>query len=155
MSNQNNDPVNHPAHYETNGIECFDAIVASQGVEAAKNFCVCNAAKYIWRHRRKNGVEDIEKAVWYLKKYLELVDKDDEEAKSDEPSLGDTVINYIYGRNRDGSLVSVSQIIKSLERKLEFFKKIEKDGDPDYDSPEAYIDRILHEIDYENPYSQE
>lgn len=149
------DPVNHPSHYETNGIECFDAIVASQGVEAAKEFCVCNAAKYIWRHRHKNGVEDIEKAVWYLKKYLELVDKEDKEVKSHKPSLGDFLINYSYGRNRDGSLVPISQIIKNLELKLEFFKKIEKDGDIDYDSPEAYIDRILHEIGYENRDSQE
>lgn len=150
-----NDPVNHPSHYETNGIECFDAIVASQGVEAAKEFCVCNAAKYIWRHRRKNGVEDIEKAVWYLKKYLELVDKEDKEVKSYEPSLCDFLINYSYGRNRDGSLVPISQIVKNLELKLEFFKKIEKDGDIDYNSPEAYIDRILHEIGYENRDSQE
>lgn len=69
------DNVNHPAHYETNGIECFDAIVASQGVCAAEDFCVCNAMKYIWRHRNKNGLEDIRKAIWYLNKYIELEER--------------------------------------------------------------------------------
>jgi hypothetical protein len=31
------------------------------GTEAVQNFCVCNAFKYLYRHRRKNGKEDIEK----------------------------------------------------------------------------------------------
>ncbi len=66
------DSVNHPSHYETNGIECIDAMKASQGVDAVQDFCICNAFKYIWRHRRKNGAEDIKKAVWYLTKWLEF-----------------------------------------------------------------------------------
>lgn len=68
-----NDPVNHPSHYETGcGFECMDVITETQGVEATKNFCLCNAMKYLYRHRRKNGVEDIKKAIWYLNKYVEL-----------------------------------------------------------------------------------
>lgn len=75
------DMINHPEHYETNGIECFDAIIASQGVEAAKSFCICNAMKYIWRHRHKNGVEDIKKAMWYLNRYLSFFAEDEEESE--------------------------------------------------------------------------
>lgn len=66
------DSVNHPSHYETNGIECIDAMTAAQGVDAVQDFCICNAFKYIWRHKHKNGAEDIKKAVWYLNKWLEL-----------------------------------------------------------------------------------
>ena len=66
------DMINHPEHYELDGIECIDVIIASQGVQAAKDFCICNAMKYIFRHRRKNGDEDIRKAQWYISKYLEL-----------------------------------------------------------------------------------
>ena len=40
----------------------------------------CNALKYIYRHRNKNGVEDIKKADWYLKKYLELAKSQEEKA---------------------------------------------------------------------------
>lgn len=72
------DAVNHPEHYETNGVECIDAIVASQGKDSAKEFCVCNAFKYIWRNKhKKSSVEDIKKAVWYLEKFLQLSDNKD------------------------------------------------------------------------------
>ena len=68
------DPVNHPAHYTSGGIECIDAMQAAFGAEAVKDFCLCNAFKYIYRSQRKNGREDIEKAQWYLDKYIELDD---------------------------------------------------------------------------------
>lgn len=64
--------VNHPYHYNSGTIECIDAMVESQGKVATKHFCICNAFKYIWRADKKNGVEDIDKAIWYLNKYKEL-----------------------------------------------------------------------------------
>lgn len=66
------DAVNHPSHYETGKFECIDVMLETQGEEAVKAFCICNAMKYLYRHKKKNGVEDIRKAVWYLNKYLEL-----------------------------------------------------------------------------------
>lgn len=66
------DPVNHPSHYETGKYECIDVMIETQGAEAVKAFCVCNAFKYLYRHSYKNGDEDIKKAIWYLNKYLEL-----------------------------------------------------------------------------------
>lgn len=66
------DNVNHPSHYETGKFECIDVMIETQGLEAVKLFCVCNAFKYTYRHIQKNNIEDIEKAEWYLKKYLEL-----------------------------------------------------------------------------------
>lgn len=67
-----NDMVNHPAHYETGKFECIDVMIETQGVGAVKDFCICNAFKYLYRHRAKNGTEDIKKAIWYLNKYIEL-----------------------------------------------------------------------------------
>lgn len=66
------DNVNHPKHYETGKFECIDVMVETQGVDAVKSFCLCNAFKYIYRTRRKNGLEDVKKAIWYLEKYVEL-----------------------------------------------------------------------------------
>lgn len=66
------DNVNHPAHYESGQFECIDVMLETQGAEAVKDFCICNAFKYLYRHRRKNGSEDIAKAKWYLDKYLEI-----------------------------------------------------------------------------------
>lgn len=67
--------VNHSSHYETGKFECIEVMQEVFGVEAVQNFCVCNAFKYLYRHRRKNGKEDIEKARWYLNKYLEEKDE--------------------------------------------------------------------------------
>jgi hypothetical protein len=71
------DNVNHPSHYETGKFECIEVMQEVFGTEAVQNFCVCNAFKYLYRHRRKNGKEDIEKARWYINKYLELEEKDE------------------------------------------------------------------------------
>ena len=67
-----NNVVNHPSHYTQGGIECIDAMVAAYGKEAVEVFCLLNAFKYLWRNEHKNGEEDLEKAIWYLKKRLEL-----------------------------------------------------------------------------------
>lgn len=64
------DNVNHPSHY-TGKYECIDVMQDVFGNEATDNFCLCNAFKYIWRARKKNGLEDVKKAVWYLNKYIE------------------------------------------------------------------------------------
>lgn len=69
------DNVNHPSHY-TGKYECIDVMQDVFGDEATDNFCLCNAFKYIWRARKKNGLEDVKKAVWYLNKYIEEAEKD-------------------------------------------------------------------------------
>ena len=79
------DNVNHPSHYTQGGIEAIDAMAAAFGVDAVKAFCRCNAFKYIWRAEHKNGAEDIQKAVWYLKKYLTL--KSESKAGTDKMTL--------------------------------------------------------------------
>ena len=74
------DNVNHPSHYETGKYECFDVMVEAIGEEEAKGFCLCNAFKYIYRCKIKNETptEDIKKAIWYLNKFVELEEKQDE-----------------------------------------------------------------------------
>lgn len=68
----NMDNVNHPVHYKAGKFECIDVMIETQGVEAVRNFCICNAFKYLYRHKSKNGLEDIKKSEWYIKKYIEL-----------------------------------------------------------------------------------
>ena len=58
--------VNHPEHYNDGGFECIDVMELTFGTNAVSSFCICNAFKYLWRHKHKNGKEDIEKAKWYL-----------------------------------------------------------------------------------------
>ena len=69
------DNVNHPGHYETGKFECIEVMEEALGAEAVLAFCVCNAFKYLYRHKRKNGIEDIKKARWYLDKFIELAER--------------------------------------------------------------------------------
>lgn len=62
------DMVNHPSHYKTKaGLETIDVIEAFtddlNGIEAVDTG---NILKYICRWKRKNGIQDLEKARWYL-----------------------------------------------------------------------------------------
>lgn len=67
------DSVNHPEHYNIDGIECIDVIKCAIGKEGAADFCMGNAIKYLYRHTMKGQpIEDVEKAIWYLNKWLEL-----------------------------------------------------------------------------------
>lgn len=71
-----NDPVNKPKHYtqikawvtgKLREIEAINIIKALckrlPGGEAALYF---NVMKYMWRYPDKNGLQDLEKARWYL-----------------------------------------------------------------------------------------
>lgn len=70
--------VNHPTHYASGGIECIDAMEAAFGKAEVASFCKLNAFKYIWRcFHKEDGVEDVEKALWYLNRYKELVQSDE------------------------------------------------------------------------------
>lgn len=67
------DVVNHPSHYcQDGGMECIDEMIAIFGKTAVKHFCLLNVWKYRKRAVFKNGVEDMKKADWYMKKYVEL-----------------------------------------------------------------------------------
>ena len=78
--NELQDMVNNPPHYTQGDIECIDAIRAALGPEGFKAFCRGNVIKYNWRCDHKNGVQDIEKARWYLTKVIE-----EERRQSNEP----------------------------------------------------------------------
>ena len=66
------DNINHPKHYTGCGIECIEAMQLMFTPQTVCGFCVCNAIKYLWRYKDKNGIEDIDKAWWYLNKATEI-----------------------------------------------------------------------------------
>lgn len=56
------DPVNHPAHYQSEGMEVIDVIEAFN-----LGFPLGNAVKYILRAGKKdNRLQDLQKAAWYI-----------------------------------------------------------------------------------------
>ena len=66
------DNVNHPSHYKAHpsGIECIQ-------VTEHMNFNLGNAVKYIWRADMKNGLEDLQKAEWYIKREIRRIKKNE------------------------------------------------------------------------------
>lgn len=70
------DLVNHPSHYETGKFECINVMEEALGRDAVKGFCIGNAFKYLYRAKRKNGLEDLKKAQWYLNKVISMEDED-------------------------------------------------------------------------------
>jgi hypothetical protein len=60
--------VSHPNHYQgANGIEVIDVIEGfTAGLTGMEAVDTANAIKYILRWKNKNGIQDIEKAIWYL-----------------------------------------------------------------------------------------
>lgn len=59
--------VNHPPHYKghPSGVECIE-------ITRHMSFNLGNAVKYIWRcDLKKDAIEDLEKAIWYLQDEVE------------------------------------------------------------------------------------
>lgn len=64
--------VDHPPHYTAGTIECIEAIeAATTGLEGLEAVCTANVIKYVWRWKRKNGLQDLEKAKWYLDRLIQ------------------------------------------------------------------------------------
>jgi len=65
------DQVNHPKHYNQHpsGVECIDVVEHF-------SFNRGNAIKYLWRAGDKgNLVQDLEKAIWYIQREIDNVNK--------------------------------------------------------------------------------
>ncbi len=78
MQSDNLDMVNSPAHYNKSGIETIN-IIESVTDDGFESYLQGNILKYLCRYKYKNGVEDLEKARWYLNRLIRTIgeNKDD------------------------------------------------------------------------------
>lgn len=68
------DPVNHPSHYTAGKIEVIDFIE-----DQKFPYHLGNAVKYICRAGKKDPdktIEDLMKAVWYINRYIHLIEEE-------------------------------------------------------------------------------
>ena len=75
MYESNDKMVSHPSHYQSkSGLEVIDVIKAFtedlKGIEAVDT---ANAIKYICRWKNKNGIQDLEKAIWYIQHLIDVL----------------------------------------------------------------------------------
>lgn len=75
--------VSHPSHYQSkSGLEVIDVIAAfTEGLEGIEAVDTGNAIKYICRWKDKNGIQDLEKAMWYIQHLIDHLIKEDEEKR--------------------------------------------------------------------------
>lgn len=76
MYESNDKMVSHPTHYQSeSGLEVIEVIEAFTsdltGIEACDTG---NIIKYICRWNKKNGVQDLKKAMWYLQNLIDFVE---------------------------------------------------------------------------------
>jgi hypothetical protein len=67
------DNVNNPAHYGQGRIEAIEYIEDFMTREEFIGYLRGNIAKYMHRFRYKNGLEDVEKAKWYMEALIEVL----------------------------------------------------------------------------------
>ena len=63
----------NPSHYKQGNIEVIDFIL-----DQKFSYIEGNVVKYISRYKKKNGLEDLKKAQWYLNRVIEeYINEDD------------------------------------------------------------------------------
>lgn len=80
MEEKNEDLVNHPSHYKSKaGLETIDVIDAfTADLTGTEAVCTANVIKYICRWKHKNGLQDLEKAKWYLEHLINYMKKEND-----------------------------------------------------------------------------
>lgn len=61
-SNPNINPIHYNSH--PSGVECIE-------ITEHMSFTLGNVIKYVWRADLKGGIEDLEKALWYLTREIQ------------------------------------------------------------------------------------
>ena len=76
--------VAHPKHY-SGKVECIDCIESAVAdLNGFEGFLAGNVIKYVFRFKRKNGKEDLQKAEWYLSKLMEVQEDNEQEDNENE-----------------------------------------------------------------------
>lgn len=88
--------VSHPDHYQSEtGLEVIDVIEAFtadlKGIEAADT---ANIIKYACRWHKKNGIQDLEKIMWYTQHLIEHL------KQKEEASAIDSAVNAMNEFNK-------------------------------------------------------
>lgn len=93
--------VSHPPHYQSeSGLEAIDVIEAFtsklKGIEAVDTG---NVLKYMLRWKEKNGLQDLNKAMWYLQHLITHLKKVEDKNKQFENHFknGDVLMSTVCG----------------------------------------------------------
>ena len=110
MSYETNDKmVSHPDHYKSGKYEVIDIIDEfTKDLSGTEAVCTANAIKYILRWKKKNGVQDLKKAVWYL---MHMIDRFADEEREDHAKFDE----WRLAEPQGGYTVMQDTISKDIE----------------------------------------
>lgn len=111
--------VHNPQRYNANNVECWDFINKYD-----LDYFVATAIKYVWRHKYKDGKQDLEKALEFLNKRISL-----EKIYSRPNNFEYTLPNVIDYQDMDLSQMVILYYASRLhvvpvEAQIELVKKI-------------------------------
>lgn len=77
MYKSNDEMVSHPKHYQSDkGFEVIDVIEAfTEGLYGIEATDTGNIIKYACRWKKKNGIQDLEKILWYTQHLIDYLHK--------------------------------------------------------------------------------
>ena len=89
--------VSHPDHYQSSkGIEVIDCIEAfTEGLDGIEATDTGNIIKYACRWKKKNGIQDLEKILWYTQHLIDHLKGKDPEKVSSAPRYDTVDISQI------------------------------------------------------------
>lgn len=127
--------INNPNHYQSNGgLEVIDVIEAFtselQGIEATDT---ANIIKYACRWHKKNGIQDLEKILWYTQHLIDHLKSSKEDEKDVDKFFEycDGLLSGSYCKNVNKKLND--EILKAFEKRIK-------------DSLEKHDKEIKHKI---------
>lgn len=71
QAEMNEDLINKPSHYHDGGIDVLELLKMKFGPDVIRGFYIGNVIKYTLRFEKKNGVQDLEKGLYYLQALIE------------------------------------------------------------------------------------
>lgn len=79
---ESKDPAVNPGHYKSkNGLEVIDFIQAfTEDLDGFEAYLTGSAMKYLCRWKKKNGVTDARKAVWFATKLVKYLEEQENKA---------------------------------------------------------------------------
>lgn len=103
--------VSHPSHYQSaSGIESIDVIEAfTEDLEGVEAIYTGNILKYAMRWKKKGGVQDLKKIMWYTQRLINFV-----ESKEDTLEEHIAIVNEKLGTN-----ITLDEVKKEEQHKEE------------------------------------
>lgn len=110
--------VSHPSHYEIMpGVEVIDIIEAvtadMKGVEATDT---ANIIKYACRWKKKNGIQDLEKLIWYATHLVEYLKKEKDGLSIVNDDSGVPVVILIRFVSRADAVATIKHLEEQISR---------------------------------------